>query len=132
MRPRLAPPVPCLLAAGCTPFATVRSARVERGLSAAVHASASTDPGDEAGWFWAYDCAERCDHPVVGFDAGVTYGWPAAGGRRPTPIYQAERLAPGHRVAGPAVVESYGTSVPLHPGQELSVDAWGNLVIEFA
>jgi hypothetical protein len=37
--------------------------------------SASTRPGDVAGWFWSYDCAQACDHPVVGGDAGLTYGW---------------------------------------------------------
>ena len=73
----------CLLGAGCTTFSTVRSARVERGLSAAVHASASTNPGNEAGWFWAYDCAEQCGEPVVGADLGVTYGWPGREGRTP-------------------------------------------------
>ena len=67
--------VACALSAGCTTFATVRSARVDPGLSAAVHASASTNPGDEAGWLWAYDCAERCGEPVFGADLGVTYGW---------------------------------------------------------
>jgi hypothetical protein len=68
----------------CTTFATVRSARVHPGASAAVHVSGSTRPGAETGWFWSYDqdCAEGCDHPVVGGDVGVTYGWTPAG-RRP-------------------------------------------------
>ena len=60
---------------GCTAFATVRSAEVRPGASLAVHASASTPPGDVAGWFWSYDCAQDCNHPVVGGDVGLTYGW---------------------------------------------------------
>jgi hypothetical protein len=64
------------LATACTSFATVRSAEVRPGPSLAVQGSASTRPGDVAGWFWSYDCAQACDHPVVGGDVGVTYGWP--------------------------------------------------------
>lgn len=67
---------------GCTTFATVRSADVRPGPSFAVHASASTAPGDVTGWFWAYDCAEQCDDPVVGADVGVTYGWQRPNGVR--------------------------------------------------
>lgn len=68
------------LGGACTSFATVRSAEVIPGPSVAIHASASTPPGDIPGWFWAYDCADLCNHPVVGGDAGVTYGWPRGGG----------------------------------------------------
>jgi N-methylhydantoinase A len=48
-----------------------------------------------------------------------------------TPLYAAERLCPGHRVAGPAVILSYGTTVPLHDGQQLVVDAYRNYLIRF-
>jgi hypothetical protein len=33
-------------------------------------------------------------------------------------------------VEGPVIVESYGTSIPLPPGQRAHVDEWLNLVIE--
>jgi hypothetical protein len=69
-----------LLLLGCTSFATVRSAEVRPGPAAALHASASTRPGDVAGWFWSDDCAQACDHRVLGGDAGLTYGWPRGGG----------------------------------------------------
>lgn len=69
-----------LLAGACTSFATVRSAEVLPGPSVAIQASASTPPGDVAGWFWSYECAQNCDHPVIGSDAGWTYGWPRSGG----------------------------------------------------
>ena len=30
---------------------------------------------------------------------------------------------------GPAVIEEFGSTVPVHPGFDVRVDAWGNLVI---
>jgi N-methylhydantoinase A len=48
-----------------------------------------------------------------------------------TPIYEHPKLRPGNRVAGPAIIEGKNTTLPLHPGQELSVDAFHNLVIVF-
>jgi hypothetical protein len=53
---------------------------VRPGPSAMLQASASSWPGDVAGWFWTYDCAQLCNHPVVGGDVGLTYGWPRARG----------------------------------------------------
>ncbi len=50
----------------------------------------------------------------------------------PTPHFAAERLLPGHRIEGPAVFVSYGTTVPLHDGQLLAVDSYGNFLIEFS
>ena len=32
----------------------------------------------------------------------------------------------GHKVAGPAIVETTDTTVVIHPGQSLGVDALGN------
>ncbi|MGB6535797.1 MAG: hydantoinase/oxoprolinase family protein [Xanthobacteraceae bacterium] len=49
-----------------------------------------------------------------------------------TPIYEHGRLAPGHKIVGPAILEGANTTLPLHPGQQLSVDAFNNLVIHFA
>lgn len=46
-----------------------------------------------------------------------------------TPVYQAELLQPDHEIIGPALIVSYGTSIPLHPGQVLKVDAFGNMLI---
>ncbi len=47
-----------------------------------------------------------------------------------TPIYAAERLNPGHEIAGPAVIMSYGTTVPLHQDQHLKVDRYRNFLIQ--
>jgi hypothetical protein len=68
------------LVIGCTSFATVRSAEVHRGPSVGMQASMSTRPGDVGGWFWSYDCAQNCDHPVPGGDVGLTYGSPRRAG----------------------------------------------------
>jgi hypothetical protein len=59
----------------CTSFATVRSAEVYPGPSIGLQVSGSTPPGDDAGWFWSQDCAADCNHPIVGGDVGLSYGW---------------------------------------------------------
>jgi N-methylhydantoinase A len=46
-----------------------------------------------------------------------------------TPIYDGARLVPGNRMAGPAVVETTDTTVVVHPGRSLAVDAFGNFEI---
>jgi N-methylhydantoinase A len=46
-----------------------------------------------------------------------------------TAIYRRNDLRPGDQVEGPAVVEEYGATVPLHPGFRAEVDRFGNLVV---
>jgi N-methylhydantoinase A len=46
-----------------------------------------------------------------------------------TPIYWRGALAPGATVDGPAVIEEYGATVPVHPGFTVQVDGYGNLVV---
>ncbi|MEJ7630839.1 MAG: hydantoinase/oxoprolinase family protein, partial [Nocardioidaceae bacterium] len=46
-----------------------------------------------------------------------------------TVIYDRARLGEGDTVTGPAVVEEFSSTVPIHPGFEASVDRFGNLVI---
>ncbi|MBX5493340.1 MAG: hypothetical protein IRZ14_19490, partial [Chloroflexi bacterium] len=48
---------------------------------------------------------------------------------RPVPVYARERLRPGHRFAGPAIVEQYDATTVVCPEQEVTVDRWGNLLI---
>ena len=67
---------------------------------------------------------------------------PAAfGGKRPvyfaeagrhldTPGYDRARLVAGNRIAGPALIEEYASTTVLHPGDTVTVDAFGDLVIE--
>jgi N-methylhydantoinase A len=45
-------------------------------------------------------------------------------------LYERSRLAPGDEVAGPAVVEEPAASTVLFPGDRLTVDEYGNLLIE--
>jgi N-methylhydantoinase A len=47
-----------------------------------------------------------------------------------TPTYDRPRLAPGDVVHGPAVIEEFGSTVPVHPGFRATVDTHGNLLIE--
>ncbi|MGH9065359.1 MAG: hydantoinase/oxoprolinase family protein [Acidimicrobiales bacterium] len=51
------------------------------------------------------------------------------GDRQATPVYWRPELAPGDRVPGPAVVEEYGSTVPIHPGYEALVDRHANLLV---
>ncbi|HEY2044771.1 MAG TPA: hydantoinase/oxoprolinase family protein [Jatrophihabitans sp.] len=46
-----------------------------------------------------------------------------------TPLYWRDDLAPGDALAGPAVIEEFGSTVPLHPGFDARVDDFGNLII---
>ena len=59
---------------------------------------------------------------------GRSQGGAATGlpGRIETPIYNGHGLVPGNRLEGPAVVELETTTVVLHPGQKLEMDAYGN------
>jgi N-methylhydantoinase A len=53
----------------------------------------------------------------------------AADGYVFTPIHQRTDLPPGSSVTGPAVIEEYGSTVPLHPGFTATVDDFGNLLV---
>ena len=48
---------------------------------------------------------------------------------RDTPVYDRASLPPGARVDGPAVVEEFGSTTVVFPGQALEVDPHGILVI---
>jgi N-methylhydantoinase A len=49
-----------------------------------------------------------------------------------TPVYDRASLPPGHRLVGPAVVEEFGSTTVVFPGQALTVDPHGILVIRAA
>jgi N-methylhydantoinase A len=53
----------------------------------------------------------------------------SAAGFVDTPIFWRPHLLAGDVLPGPAVIEEYGSTVPLHPGFTARVDAIGNLVI---
>ncbi len=52
-----------------------------------------------------------------------------ADGYASTPVHARADLRPGHVVAGPAVIEEFGSTVPLHPGFSARVDPYLNLVV---
>jgi N-methylhydantoinase A len=43
-----------------------------------------------------------------------------------TPVFDGDRFVQGNFIAGPAIVETTDTTVVVHPGQKLCVDAFGN------
>ncbi|BCP53580.1 5-oxoprolinase [Kaistia sp. 32K] len=45
-------------------------------------------------------------------------------------IYDLAKLEPGMRFSGPAILEDSGTTVVIHPGNRVSIDAYGNTHIE--
>jgi len=51
------------------------------------------------------------------------------GAFRDTPIYDRAALPPGFTLEGPAVVEEFGSTTVVFPGQRLEVDAHGILII---
>jgi N-methylhydantoinase A len=53
----------------------------------------------------------------------------AALGYVDTPILQRTDLPPGTTVEGPAIVEEFGSTVPLHPGFQAVVDDYLNLIV---
>jgi N-methylhydantoinase A len=46
-----------------------------------------------------------------------------------TPVYDGVRLGSGHRLEGPAIVEERFTTIVIHPGQSVELDAFGNYVM---
>jgi N-methylhydantoinase A len=44
-------------------------------------------------------------------------------------VYDADRLEPGMNFTGPAVIEDPGMTVVVHPGNPVTIDAWGNIHI---
>ncbi len=47
-----------------------------------------------------------------------------------TPVYDGERILPGHELQGPAIVEEQFTTIVLYPGHHCVLDEHGNYVIE--
>jgi N-methylhydantoinase A len=47
-----------------------------------------------------------------------------------TPTYDRTKMVAGNRIAGPALIEEYASTTVVHPGDVVTVDAFGDLVIE--
>jgi N-methylhydantoinase A len=48
------------------------------------------------------------------------------------PTYAREALLAGNRIDGPALVEEHASTTVVLPGDRLTVDDYGNLVIDIA
>ena len=60
-------------------------------------------------------------------DDGVCFD--ADEGYRRTPIVQRSDLVAGAQLSGPVIIEEFGSTIPVHPGFDVRVDDFGNLVI---
>jgi len=47
-------------------------------------------------------------------------------GKHEATIYDGDRLTPGMALTGPAVIEDSGTTIVIHPGNGVTIDAYGN------
>jgi N-methylhydantoinase A len=50
-------------------------------------------------------------------------------GYHDTPIYWRPDFAPGDAFQGPAVIEEFGSTIPIHPGFVAQVDRFGNVLV---
>ncbi len=55
---------------------------------------------------------------------------PEAGGMADCPLYDREKLGPGHTVDGPAIINQMDSTTLVLPGQTARVDSFLNLIIE--
>ncbi len=53
----------------------------------------------------------------------------AAGNFQPCPLYDRARLLAGNHIIGPAIIEEYGSTTVVFPGQQARVDRYGNLLL---
>ncbi len=51
------------------------------------------------------------------------------GGWTKAALYQRERLGAGDVVDGPAIIEEFGSTIPVHPGFRAEVDGFGNVLV---
>ncbi len=64
--------------------------------------------------------AHRGDRPAYFADVGF----------RPTPTYDRTKLKAGNRIEGPALIEEHASTTVVHPGDIVTVDEFGDLVIK--
>jgi N-methylhydantoinase A len=63
--------------------------------------------------------------------AGTRKVWiPEAGGMTDCPLYDREKLEPGHTIDGPAIINQMDSTTLVLPGQTARVDSFLNLIIE--
>ena len=57
--------------------------------------------------------------------------WPELSTRINTDVYQFEKLAPGNRLEGPALIEAEFTTIVVPPGQFFHIDSRGLGLLEY-
>ena len=72
-------------------------------------------------------CADGSPAPAPAGTRQVCFD--AASGYTDTPIFRRLELGPGTSVQGPAIIEEFGSTVPIDPGYEAQVDQHGNLIV---
>ena len=73
------------------------------------------------------DAGPSCDGAVVG--SRQVY-MDEAKDFLPCPVYAREKLKPGNRIAGPAIVEQMDTTTVILPDMQATVDPYLNLILE--
>jgi N-methylhydantoinase A len=68
--------------------------------------------------------------PTAAFRGARAVYFAEAGRRVDTPTYDRTSLLANNRIAGPALIEEYASTTVVHPGDIVTVDAFGDLVIE--
>ncbi|HXW26771.1 MAG TPA: hydantoinase/oxoprolinase family protein [Xanthobacteraceae bacterium] len=84
-----------------------------------------------------FGAIDRPTIPALGGASGAAPAWTLrpvyfGDGFRDTPIYQRGGLPAGFRLDGPAVIEEFGSTTVVFPGQRLEVDAHGILIVRRA
>ena len=74
--------------------------------------------------------AGRSEPPDEAYRGTRTVYFAEAGRRVDTPTYDRAALLAKNRIAGPALIEEYASTTVVHPGDVLTVDAFGDLVID--
>ena len=74
--------------------------------------------------------AGAADPPASAVRGSRAVFFAEAGRRVDTPIYERAALLADNRIAGPALIEEYASTTVVHPGDVVTVDAFGDLVIE--
>lgn len=68
--------------------------------------------------------------PQPGAFRGTRPVYFAGAGFVDTPTYHRSALEAGNRIAGPALIEEHASTTVVHPGDNVAVDAFGDLIIE--
>ncbi|HYB43928.1 MAG TPA: hydantoinase/oxoprolinase family protein, partial [Candidatus Methylomirabilis sp.] len=106
------------------PGAGFREARVEIVTYRVRTTAASTKPAVQP-------APERGAAPPAGSRAGHRrVYWAELSDFEPTPVYWGDRLEPGNRIGGPAIIQVPDTTVVVHPGQSARLDPYGNFLID--